>query len=124
MYCCIRKKSGLHVVEISPHAKVSVIQHTIELYFTASLSSRKAMLNLLWGFCVTSWSTQHWSVDIWESSNDGVDEFRTPLLQEVFTTRIPFCVFDPGIIILSPVLQTSVAVEALHSISNFCNWFV
>jgi len=47
-----------------------------------------------------------------------VNELRTSLLEEELTGRIPFGVLFPGIIVLPPVLQTPVAVEAFHAITN------
>jgi len=47
-----------------------------------------------------------------------MNEFRSSLLEEELTGRIPLGVLFPRIIILPPVLQTSVAVEALHAVSN------
>jgi len=73
-----------------------------------------------WGRDVPSWSARPRSVDVGEPGNNVVDELWSFLLEEELTSRIPLGVLMPRIIILSPVLQTSVAVEAFHAISNCC----
>jgi len=63
---------------------------------------------------------RQWSVEVREPGDNVVDELWSSLLQKELTSRIPLGVLMPRIIILSPVLQTSVAVEAFHAISDPC----
>jgi len=47
-------------------------------------------------------------------------KLRTFLLKQVLASWIQLCMFIPGIVFLSPIFQTPVAVEALDSVTHRC----